>query len=383
MLIPDTGSPAKISVVMPNYNDSAHIRAQLLAVCRQSHQPYEVIVIDDGSTDNSVSLVEEIAREFSFVRVLKNDRNLGIIHSVNRAASLISGEFLYIPASNDVVHPGLFEKSLRLLAQYPQASFCCSDGYLDDGNSIWDILTGWRTEAGYISPQELAETTRRAGMARMPLSHTCIIRRAVIAKSDLWKSELECYCDWFFYQVLAFRHGCCFLPERLVTQKWSPNSYCERVKSDDKRHQRIFLEIIKLLAMPENKDVAELIVRGRTLLCFLPKILTAGNVRAALDELRQSPEEGVGADDSSNARTFSQEQKDLLLTHVRKEQALRMLSLLPELSQSFLQQSKQRFLIPLAFRVQNIFDRVFAHAFHLYDQLRSAIPENLKKHIEK
>lgn len=371
MPILEPGCPGTISVIMPNYNDSASIRAQLLAICGQSHQPHEVIVIDDGSTDNSVSIIEEIARQFSFVRVLRNDRNRGIIYSVNRAARFASGEYLYIPASNDIVHPGLFEKALQLMARYPQASFCCSDGFLDDEKNTWEISTGWLTEPGYISPQDLAQTTRRPGMALMPLSHTCIIRRATLPHPDVWKSELECYCDWFLYQVLAFRHGCCFLPEKLVTQRWSASSYCERVKSDDSRHQRIFLEIIKLLAMPENKDVAELIVRGGTLLCFMPKMLTPRNVRAAFQDHRDSPAEAAG--ELRGGGPFAKEQIDLLLTHVRKEHAFRIVSFLPNLSTSLLGHSKRRFLIPAMFRVMNTCDRIFAHAFHLYDRVRSAI----------
>lgn len=371
MPIPEPGCPGTISVVMPNYNDSASIRAQLLAVCRQSHPPQEVIVIDDGSTDNSISIIEEIARQFPFVRVLRNDRNRGIIYSVNRAARLASGQYLYVPASNDIVHPGLFEKALLLMARYPQASFCCSDGFLDDGKNTWEISTGWLTQPGYISPQHLAQITRREGMASMPLSHTCIIRRSALPNPDLWKAELECYCDWFLYQVLAFRHGCCFLPEKLVTQRWSASSYCEQVKSDHIRHQQIFLEIIKLLAMPENKDVAELIVRGRTLLCFMPKLLTPRNVRAAFQDHRKNPREAPGG--LRGGGSFAKEQIDLLLTHVRKEHALRIVAFLPNLSTSLLQQSRRRFFIPAVYRVMNTCERIFAHAFQLYDRVRSAI----------
>ncbi len=50
----------KLSVAMPNYNDAAFVGLALKAICKQSIQPYEVIIVDDDSTDNSVEIINEL-----------------------------------------------------------------------------------------------------------------------------------------------------------------------------------------------------------------------------------------------------------------------------------------------------------------------------------
>lgn len=366
----NTKKMTTISVVMPNYNDSAHIEAQLLAICEQSYKPYEVIVVDDGSGDNSVELISEFAKQYPFVRLLTNKENRGLIYSVNRGVRFASGDYIYIPASNDLVLPGLFEKSVELLSLHPNAAFCCSNGYMQKNGRLWELSHNWLHSPGYISPQELAEITRRTNQASVPFSHSCIIRRNLIPAPELWNPNLECYCDWFFYQVLALRHGCCFLPDRLVTQRWSGDSYCETVKRNSAKHRRIFLEAIKLLTSSEYQDVLALMIRGRTLSTFPSRLLTPVNVLAAFWQVRA--EKG----------TRDEALRLDLLQHAAIEYSKFILCLLPDLVNNLGKKLQQNFIIPAAYRLGNITAQAYAQAFHHYDRLRASIRRRIKQGIE-
>ena len=116
-----------LSVIMPNYNYGHYIEEALEAIFKQSFSPQEVIVIDDGSTDNSVAIIERLMKKHANLRLLKNDKNMGIIYSVNRALKTVAGKYLYATAADDKVLPGFFEKSMNLLLKYPQAALCCAD----------------------------------------------------------------------------------------------------------------------------------------------------------------------------------------------------------------------------------------------------------------
>ena len=120
-----------LSVILPNYNHAQYVESALQALVDQSTPALEVIVIDDGSTDASVEVVENFSKRYPYVRVLRNDRNQGVVASMNRGIQAAKGEFLFFASADDLVLPGFFEHSLLLLARHPNARLsltdqCCS-----------------------------------------------------------------------------------------------------------------------------------------------------------------------------------------------------------------------------------------------------------------
>src|SRR2546427_4547602 len=116
----------RLSVVLPNYNHGAYLPAALTGLLQQSSPPFEIIVIDDASADNSKQIIEEFARKSPSIRVFHHERNQGAVAGMNHGLELARGEYVFFTASDDEVVPGLFEKSLRLLAQHPEAALCCA-----------------------------------------------------------------------------------------------------------------------------------------------------------------------------------------------------------------------------------------------------------------
>ena len=115
-----------LSVVISNYNHAHYLPESLQAILSQSYRPLEVIVIDDASTDNSVDVIESFARKDPIVHLYRNEQNRGVFFSANRGLNLAAGEYIYWAAADDRVCPGFFEKSMDILAQYPQAGLCSS-----------------------------------------------------------------------------------------------------------------------------------------------------------------------------------------------------------------------------------------------------------------
>src|SRR3954469_22110395 len=115
-----------LSVVVPNYNHAKYLPTCLTAILGQSVQPFEILVLDDASTDNSLEVIRRFAAEHSLIRLIQNETNLGVMPNLNKGVELSRGEYVYIASADDEVVPGLFEKSLRLLVEHPEAAYCCA-----------------------------------------------------------------------------------------------------------------------------------------------------------------------------------------------------------------------------------------------------------------
>ena len=116
--------PPTLSVVMANYNHGKFVRSALEAITEQSFKPTEIIVIDDCSTDDSIEVLERLEREHSNLSLVRNESNQGVISSFNRVLELATGDYVYPASADDLVLPGLFEKSMNLFTRYPRAGIC-------------------------------------------------------------------------------------------------------------------------------------------------------------------------------------------------------------------------------------------------------------------
>ncbi|MBC8236201.1 glycosyltransferase family 2 protein [bacterium] len=215
-----------LSVTMPNYNHAHYIGEAIESILSQSFRPLEVIVVDDGSTDNSVAIIEQFARRDPTVRLLQNEQNMGSIFSVNRALEHASGDYVCFQSADDKVLPGFFEKSMRLLGQYPQAGICSSRVLLinEQGREVGEqeIVAPIET-AGFLPPKRvLAELRKRGGYI---IGCSAIIKRTALLEFGGLIPELRSFGDWFIQNAIALKYGACFIPEPLAAWRRMDTGY--------------------------------------------------------------------------------------------------------------------------------------------------------------
>lgn len=99
----------KVSVLVPCCNVSAFVRECLESIVGQTLKEIEIICINDGSTDNTLDIIQEFAARDSRIRVL-DKKNSGYGDSMNKGLEMARGEYIGIVESDDFVEPGMFEK---------------------------------------------------------------------------------------------------------------------------------------------------------------------------------------------------------------------------------------------------------------------------------
>jgi len=111
-----------VSCILPVYNAEEYLSESLDSILSQTESDFELIIINDGSTDKSLSIIEKFAQQDSRIRFLDRE-NKGLNYSLNEALSLSRGVFIARMDADDVSLPTRFEKQLNLL-ESSEADIC-------------------------------------------------------------------------------------------------------------------------------------------------------------------------------------------------------------------------------------------------------------------
>jgi glycosyltransferase involved in cell wall biosynthesis len=262
--------PQTLSVVMPNYNHGHFLSQSLGAILEQSFAPLEVIVIDDGSTDDSVEIVSRLAARHAKLRLLRNRRNRGVCYSIQRGIEACTGEYVYCTSADDLVLPGFFEKSMSLLSRHPEAGLCCAHCSTLDSvtDEVHENRYAWSESPSYFSPQALANILDGDILP----GHTAIMKRSALLAAGGVLGELRWHWDWFANLVIAFRHGACFLPETVALLRTRPDSFGAAGRHSNVERQ-VLDRLLYLLASRAYEDVCRHFEQSEAMRHFAPDVV--------------------------------------------------------------------------------------------------------------
>jgi glycosyltransferase involved in cell wall biosynthesis len=267
---------ADLSVVMANRNHARQLPRALDAVLSQSLPPREVIVLDDASTDDSVHLLEDYARRFPIVRLIRNESHLGVTATYNRGFALARCRYLLHIAADDYILPGFIAKAMRQFARHPSAGLCVANGSCTHGDDGPLVLNdpGWCERPTYFNPDDVCRRLCHS----LPVSEL-IIRRDAALEAGGFLPALAWYSDWFMDLVVAFRYGAIHIPETLGVHVVHPDSYSAGARSGAE-HVRVLGALLDCLTSAEYTDVAPYFRRNGAACHFGPDLLRAAALRA-------------------------------------------------------------------------------------------------------
>ncbi len=247
-----------VSVIMPNYNHANFLPHALEGILAQSYRPFEVIIIDDGSTDNSLEVIKSFAEKHSLIKVFVNEQNRGVVYTLNRGIDLAKGDYLLMAAADDFVLPEFLERSMKILAAHPQAglSICHSMVQKDSGDFVRQLSVFIANEACYFSSHELAELGRTKGFSVGNQVNGVVVKKAALTEigepANYLLPSLKSACDFFAMNVIGFRYGVCYVPEPLAVFRKTTGSYSSSCKAF---RDEVVKDTFDLLVSPKYSDV--------------------------------------------------------------------------------------------------------------------------------
>ena len=119
-----------ISVLLPAYNAELDIAAAIRSLLGQTYKNYELLIIDDGSTDNTVKVVESF--NDPRIKLIRNEKNLKLPKTLNKAIDLAQGKYCARADADDLSMPRRFEKQVAFLESHPEVDVVGTPMYIFD-----------------------------------------------------------------------------------------------------------------------------------------------------------------------------------------------------------------------------------------------------------
>jgi glycosyltransferase involved in cell wall biosynthesis len=114
----------KLSIITPSFNQGRFLEATILSVLNQGYENLEYIIIDGGSTDDSVEVIKRYADRLTYW-VSEKDR--GQVHAINKGLEKVTGDVLAFINSDDLYFPGTFKAVMEYFAAHPNCEWVCGD----------------------------------------------------------------------------------------------------------------------------------------------------------------------------------------------------------------------------------------------------------------
>lgn len=108
----------KISVVMTSYNYAKYIGEAIESVINQTYQDWELIIVDDASADDSLSVINKYVEQDSRIKLFINSKNLGLAGALKKALKYANGEFIAFLESDDKLKPEALEKKIKIAEEH-------------------------------------------------------------------------------------------------------------------------------------------------------------------------------------------------------------------------------------------------------------------------
>lgn len=130
-----------ISIVLPVYNGERFLRESIDSVLAQTYTNWELLIVDDCSTDNTAAIVHEYVQKDSRVQYYKNEKNLRLPRNLNRGFSLARGDYLTWTSDDNVFWPTALEKMYNALRSNPDAGFAyASCDIIDEEDHVIEYM---------------------------------------------------------------------------------------------------------------------------------------------------------------------------------------------------------------------------------------------------
>lgn len=252
-----------IAIILANYNDGRFLRTALDAILSQSDPADEIILVDDGSSDSSLSIMLSAKSRHPNVKIIVHEQNFGQHIAIQRGLVEATSDYIVWAAADDLLLPHFIAINRAALRKYPEAGLSFSylatfkdgesDSILEYTEKNHGVAFDLGHEIQYHSPAHLNERLRTHYLWMS--GNTVVVRRSILLNMGGFPRDLKWHGDWFAYYCVALRHGAVSIPKTLALMRERPATYSSSGMSNPVLQKQVLSNMIKILKQPYNLDL--------------------------------------------------------------------------------------------------------------------------------
>lgn len=209
---------ARVTVFVPVFNADKFLAEAIESILNQTFTDFELLVVDDGSTDKSIEILESFRDRR--IRISRNDRNRGRAYTRNRGIELARGEYLSVLDADDLCEPDRLERQVKCLDAHPDvAAVGSSATYVDENDNV-----------AYVCkvPTSSEEIHRQIFQSNCFVHSSVTFRRQVLIDIGGYNPELQQAEDYELFLRLTARHRLANIEKPLVRYRVHPDQVSQR-----------------------------------------------------------------------------------------------------------------------------------------------------------
>ncbi len=215
----------KISIVTASYNYQDYIKDTIQSVLEQTYQDWELIIVDDCSTDNSVEVIKSF--KDNRIKLLINEENKGLKFTLKRGIENASGEWIAILESDDAIREDYLEKKAAVAAKYPDTGLIFNDVEMfGDINRIKELEKTFSKKCDILKRKTYPCNLFKDLMYfNVILTFSAVlVNRDKILQCD-FNTPTDKLLDWWLFLHFARNNDFYYIPEKLTKWRIHNDSY--------------------------------------------------------------------------------------------------------------------------------------------------------------
>lgn len=237
-------SEVLFSIIVASYNYEDYIKATLDSISEQTYKNFEVIVVDDGSKDNSLEVIKNYCEKYPnfYLYTHENNENRGLKDSILLGLSKAKGEYIAFCESDDYWAPEKLEDVYKSICENPDAALLA--------NGIKTVPSREKDEKGIAYCRKfLLKNWRnyyyKMDRAQLFLTFSAVtIKKSVLESLD-FNSYIPAWLDLWLFTQITLNYKCVYIDKILTFWRIHSDSYCKTDNSFDKKFK--YIRMLKLM----------------------------------------------------------------------------------------------------------------------------------------
>jgi len=225
----------KVTIITASYNYEKYIGETIESVMAQTFTDWEMLVIDDGSKDNSIEVISEYARKDNRIKLIThpNNENKGLVSTLQTGIAKAEGEYIAFVESDDRIKSDYLEKKLKYFEKYPDTGFIYNDIETFGAECsikrrmYFELIKGYWKKHNY--PHNIGEILY---IRNYIPTFSCVMLKKELFDDLNWDSPYMACIDWWLWVQISQKTEFYFIPECLTLWRLHKDSYLNRSRKN-------------------------------------------------------------------------------------------------------------------------------------------------------